>query len=57
MMVGGDDADENMIKEECLSNDDSGNFTNGADSEDDGIEITVPAITPKIKVKVREISH
>lgn len=34
LLVGSDDLDDSMIKEESLSNDDSGNFTNGGDTDD-----------------------
>lgn len=47
IIVGNDELDDSMIKEESLSNDDSGNFTNGGDT-DDQIEFVIPEDKSKV---------
>ncbi|KOB73927.1 putative gonadotropin inducible transcription factor [Operophtera brumata] len=46
-MVGSDEIDDSMVKEESLSNDDSGNFTNGGDTDDPN-EIHIPVEKSKV---------
>lgn len=54
IMVGSDEMDDDdcMIKEESLSNDDSGNFTNGGDT-DDQIEIFIPKEKSKVSTNLK----